>query len=187
MTTKENTRTIKVKCTLYIPVVVPNDPDLDWELCIEERGCPGTGRVGDAIKEYIEKCEKEGVCWGCPGRNEIMEAAECAPVQPASPPAPAEKEEEWWQPIANEMSEATFDDAAFYKERDAHISKIVAEAKRRGAEEAWKGAIENLRDEMRRIQDHTDNGFTKEQYAGFLVALNMLENRLNNPAEAGEK
>lgn len=113
--------------------------------------------------------------------KEKLEAAECAPVQPA----PAEKEEEWWE-----------DRQKFWRE-DRHLGgpecptplleKIVAEAKRRGAEEAWKGAIENLRDEMRRIQDHTDNGFTKEQYAGFLVALNMLENRLNNPAEAGEK
>ena len=46
--------------------------------------------------------------------------------------------EKWWKPIANEMSEATFDDAMFWKERDFYISKIVAEAERRGYERAME-------------------------------------------------
>jgi hypothetical protein len=56
----------------------------------------------------------------------------------------AETEEEWWRPIANKMSEVTYDDAMFWKERDMYITKIIAEATRRGYEKAWKEAIAAL-------------------------------------------
>lgn len=51
--------------------------------------------------------------------------------------------EKWWEEIADEMSEATFDDPMFWKERDVYISRIVAEAERRGYERAMEEVKNN--------------------------------------------
>lgn len=59
-----------------------------------------------------------------------------AMVWDASPPAPAEKEEEWWErKFELEFAGYTGDRFGEYK---AFTREIIAEAKRRGAEEAWK-------------------------------------------------
>jgi hypothetical protein len=63
---------IIVRCTLEIPVEVPDDEDYDMFFDIEENHCPGTGLVGAALKRHIEDCEEKNVCWGCPGSNEIL-------------------------------------------------------------------------------------------------------------------
>jgi hypothetical protein len=64
---------IKVKCTLFVDVEVPDDPEYDVRSDIEERHCPGTGIVGSALKKKIEDYEDRGFCWGCPGENEIVD------------------------------------------------------------------------------------------------------------------
>jgi len=66
--------TINVKCTFTIPVEVPDDPKYDVEFDIEENHCPGTGRVGLAVRECIEAMDLEGCCWACAlgGENEIV-------------------------------------------------------------------------------------------------------------------
>ena len=104
------------------------------------------------------------------------------PVQPASPPAPAEKEEEWWN---DKKYHEVID---LYRADDTSadvydVPKIVAEAKRRGAQEAWKEA-------MRIAQSHTKFGEDGFKWIGHCFFINDVADKiesLNKPAGAGEK
>lgn len=95
---------------------------------------------------------------------EQMRVAGYKPVQPASTPAPAEKEEEWW---AGETYMKSGFNGSGYRENLPDIPKIVAEAKRRGAREARKETDELLRRSNKAM-------------------LDLLE-AVNKPAGAGEK
>ncbi len=68
-------RTILVKCTLIVPVSVPDDADYDATFDIEENHCPGTGLVGTAIDKVRKVCNQAGTCWACvfKGKNQIVE------------------------------------------------------------------------------------------------------------------
>lgn len=86
-------------------------------------------------------------------------------VQPTPSPTPAEKEEEWWH------------------QSNMTIREIVTEAKRRGAEEAWKEA-------MRIAQSHTKRDEDGFQWIGHCLFINDAAEKLkslNNPAGAGKK
>lgn len=66
---------IKVLCSYVLEIEVPEDEEdgYDAEFDIEENHCPGTGRVGAALKERMEACDKSSTCWACPeGKNEII-------------------------------------------------------------------------------------------------------------------
>lgn len=65
---------IHVKCTLIVPVEVPDNEEYDEVFDIEENHCPGTGLVGVAIDKIIKECDKNGFCWGCNlnGKCEII-------------------------------------------------------------------------------------------------------------------
>jgi hypothetical protein len=67
-------RTVHVRCTFTIPVEVPDSSDYDAVFDIEENHCPGTGLVGQAIEEHVERCDEQGICWACQlgGTNEIV-------------------------------------------------------------------------------------------------------------------
>ncbi len=67
---------ILVKCTLYVPIEVPEDKDYNENFDIEENHCPGTGIVGAAIDELITWGEENGFCWACKvkGKCEIIES-----------------------------------------------------------------------------------------------------------------
>lgn len=73
-------RQIKVKCTFVIPIEVPDDSE-DYNVCfdIEERNCPGTGLVGRALEDHMERCDKQSICWACAlsGKCEIVEESLC--------------------------------------------------------------------------------------------------------------
>jgi hypothetical protein len=73
----EKTRRIYVKCTLIVPVDVPDDPEYDAHFDIEENHCPGTGRVGGAINEVMAQAVAEHWCWACQfdGTNEIVDGS----------------------------------------------------------------------------------------------------------------
>lgn len=66
---------ILVKCTFVIPVEVPDDPDYSVHFDIEDNHCPGTGLVGSALDEIMEKHREKSTCWACAlqGKNEIIE------------------------------------------------------------------------------------------------------------------
>lgn len=68
-----------------------------------------------------------------------MPSESALPVQTASPPAPEEKEEEWWKGYAHSSSNLDIDDYAWSANRE-EVEAIVAEAKRRGADGAWEAA-----------------------------------------------
>ncbi len=66
---------ILVECTLKVLVEVDETRGIEQiEFEIEENGCPGTGVVGRAIMEQIERDEEKQVCWGCNmrGKNKIL-------------------------------------------------------------------------------------------------------------------
>ena len=65
---------IKVRCTYFIEVEVPDDPDYDAHFDIAVNHCPGTGRVGAAFDDNYERADLLGVCWACAlgGKNEIV-------------------------------------------------------------------------------------------------------------------
>lgn len=76
--------TIYVRCTLVVPVEVPdNDPENVTSFIIEENSCPGTGCVGAAIDATIRECDEVGVCWACKlfGENKILTDAESEPFR----------------------------------------------------------------------------------------------------------
>lgn len=64
---------LKVKCTVYVEVELPDDADASF--MIEDNGCPGTGVVGAEIMRLIEHHEESRTCWACAaqGKNEIVE------------------------------------------------------------------------------------------------------------------
>lgn len=64
-----------VKCTLIVPVEVPDDPDYNVHFDIEENHCPGTGFVGAEIDKIMSDADKKSICWACnlQGKNEILE------------------------------------------------------------------------------------------------------------------
>lgn len=69
----EKTKKILVRCTIYVPVEVPDNPDYDMYFDIEDNHCPGTGLVGAALENLIEESNKNSTCWACPhGKNEIV-------------------------------------------------------------------------------------------------------------------
>lgn len=65
---------IKVKCTLIVPVEIPDDKDYDPRFDIEENHCPGTGLVGVAIDKVMKEMNDKSFCWACAlnGKNEII-------------------------------------------------------------------------------------------------------------------
>jgi hypothetical protein len=70
---------ILVKCTLFVPVEVPDeDPNdeypYDSSFDIEENHCPGTGLIGVELDKVIKEMNEKGFCWACKlrGRNEIV-------------------------------------------------------------------------------------------------------------------
>ena len=79
-------KTVLVECTFRIPVEV--DEDSNYQFQIEENGCPGTGIVGLAIDEHIEKSDNQNLCWACllGGSNKIV-----ADPLPPKESAPKEK------------------------------------------------------------------------------------------------
>lgn len=104
------------------------------------------------------------------------------PVQPASPPAPAEKEEEWWEGHFNRH---------FPNPEDSWIKTwahfLVDEAKRRGAEEAWKEAkcIIEAQKKYRGIISTAGGDFIL--LVRLVEAIDAKLESLNKPAGAGEK
>lgn len=70
------TKTIQVKCTFTLPVEVPDDPDYDAHFDTEDNHCPGTGLVGSALMEHMEKHDKSSTCWACAlgGKCKIIES-----------------------------------------------------------------------------------------------------------------
>lgn len=68
----EKTRTIIVKCTLEVPVEVPDTEEYAGieTFDIEENHCPGTGLVGAAIDALIKKHDAQGTCWACAVKGE---------------------------------------------------------------------------------------------------------------------
>lgn len=56
---------IKVKCTFYVEVDVPDAPDYNASFDIEENHCPGTGVVGAAVDKAIVAAKADGTCWAC--------------------------------------------------------------------------------------------------------------------------
>jgi len=64
-----------VECSYTVPVIVPYD-DFPVDFMIEENSCPGTGLVGSALDQIIEKSDKDSSCWACllHGKNSIVTA-----------------------------------------------------------------------------------------------------------------
>lgn len=102
------------------------------------------------------------------------------PVQPASPPAPAEKEEEWWED--GKYWEFDVDDEGMGMNVALHLD-MIAEAKRMGAEEAWK--------EMKAmVQAGGEACEDVPRKIGWWDVRNRIRAKLesiNKPAGAGEK
>lgn len=71
----EKTKTILVRCTVDVPVQVPDNEEYDVNFDIEENHCPGTGLVGAAIDALIKKHDEESTCWACSlnGSNTIID------------------------------------------------------------------------------------------------------------------
>lgn len=67
-----------VKCTIIVPIEVPDDPDYNMFFDIEDNHCPGTGIVGAKIDEVMERCREKSICWACnlQGKNEIIKESE---------------------------------------------------------------------------------------------------------------
>lgn len=65
---------LRVRCTFYVDVEVPDDPDYDPVFDLEENNCPHTGRVGAALDEVMRRCEAASTCWACTlgGKCEIV-------------------------------------------------------------------------------------------------------------------
>lgn len=106
-------------------------------------------------------------------------------VWDASPPAPAEKEEEWWEEYTQLLH---FADGSL--EENVHVKdipKIVTEAKRRGAEEAWKEAkcIIEAQKKYRGIISTAGGDFIL--LVRLVEAIDAKLDSLNKPAGAGEK
>ncbi len=102
------------------------------------------------------------------------------PIQPASPPAPAEKEEEWWED--GKYWEFDVDDEGMGMNVALHLD-MIAEAKRMGAEEAWK--------EMKAmVQAGGEACEDVPRKIGWWDVRNRIRAKLeslNKPAGAGEK
>lgn len=68
---------VLVKCTLMVPVEVPDHwkEDNHYLFAIEDNGCPGTSFVGTAIQDMITHCDDKNICWACnfQGENEVVE------------------------------------------------------------------------------------------------------------------
>lgn len=114
-----------------------------------------------------------------------------AMVWDASPPAPAEKEEEWWNKYVYRVRE-TYD---FYGVPRDGVEKLVIEAKRRGAEEAWKemysvlDTIETGRDVRwpDNVPWHEEGDGWDALKIDMRMAIDAKLESLNKPAGAGEK
>lgn len=65
---------LRIKCTVFVDVEVPDDPAYSAKFDIEENHCPGTGVVGAALEALITQHELAGTCWACPdGTCEIVQ------------------------------------------------------------------------------------------------------------------
>lgn len=62
-----------VRCTYEIEVEM-SDTISDHYFHIQENGCPGTGEVGLALDQLMEKHDDASTCWACAcqGKNEII-------------------------------------------------------------------------------------------------------------------
>lgn len=56
---------IKVKCTFYVEVDVPDAPDYNASFDIESNHCPVTGIVGAAVDAVTTAASAAGTCWMC--------------------------------------------------------------------------------------------------------------------------
>lgn len=111
------------------------------------------------------------------------------PVQPASPPAPAEKEEEWWESHFNRH---------FPNPEDSWIKTwahfLVDEAMRRGEEKAWVdasvtlGCIEAGRDERwpENVPWNEEGSGWDALFVDMNKAIASKISSLNKPAGAGK-
>ena len=61
-----------VKCTLLVPIEVPDNEDYSPHFDIEDNHCPGTGIVGRAIQDVMEECERKRICWACKLQGENL-------------------------------------------------------------------------------------------------------------------
>lgn len=70
----EKKKTIVVRCTIDVPVEIPDSEDYDAYFDIEENHCPGTGLVGSAIEALMERHHETNTCWACAvnGKCEII-------------------------------------------------------------------------------------------------------------------
>lgn len=109
--------------------------------------------------------------------DEALKRMDAEPVQPASPPAPAE--EEWWHDEKYWEEEDTSEIEAMSYPR---IAEIVAEAMRRGAEEAWKEARSIV---QRKLDECLSD--TAESCYELLLTEFPNEEALNKPVTNGEK
>jgi hypothetical protein len=66
-------RKLRVQCTVFVDIEI-EDPEADLFFLIEDNGCPGTGSVGAAIYDALEKGDEAGTCWACglQGENKII-------------------------------------------------------------------------------------------------------------------
>lgn len=66
---------VKVRCVLEVEIEVNEEACDTTVFRIEENGCPGTGPVGAAIMQEIERSEGASVCWACNmgGTNKVIE------------------------------------------------------------------------------------------------------------------
>ena len=64
---------VLVECRFEIWVDMA-DSDIDPYFDIEENHCPGTGRVGSALDECMERNDEASTCWACAlnGSNKIL-------------------------------------------------------------------------------------------------------------------
>jgi hypothetical protein len=69
---KGTMRKVRVLCTFEIEVEIPDEANAHF--VIEENGCPGTGAVGEAIRNLIEAGDEANFCWACncKGENKIL-------------------------------------------------------------------------------------------------------------------
>lgn len=152
----------------------------------------GKLKVGDRVRDIYGDVWKvnftaaAGVDMTCESLVEGHVISKCihwnnqGTIELLSPPAPAEKEEDWWKEW---LSDGELPLHGHHGDRDDEaVSMLVAEAKRRGAEEAWKEA-KKLVDAC---SEFTDGG-AYVSYTQWDDASDKKLESLNKPVTPGEK
>jgi hypothetical protein len=67
---------VKVRCTVYVDVEVPDHWTADDVAGHFEEACPGTGVIGRMIEDAMADGAKRSVCWACNlhGACEVLRA-----------------------------------------------------------------------------------------------------------------